>query len=86
MHDDERNVLLTRGRDWFHCGVCFNSLDIFSNMYLSEFYFFCFTAYFQATVQPRPQGFSLKKWVGPWGRGWPRCIRRWVINDALSTL
>ena len=50
MHDDERNVLLTRGRDWFHCGVCFNSLDIFSNMYLSEFYFFCFTAYFQATV------------------------------------
>ena len=49
MHDDERNVLLTRGRDWFHCGVCFNSLDIFSNMYLSEFYFFCFTAYFQAT-------------------------------------
>ena len=50
MHDDERNVLLTRGRDWFHCGVCFNSLDIFSNIYLSEFYFFCFTAYFQATV------------------------------------
>ena len=50
MHDDERNVLLTRGRDWFHCGVCFNSLDIFSNMYLSEFYFFCFTVYFQATV------------------------------------
>ena len=50
MHDDERNVLLTRGRDWFHCGVCFNSLDIFFNMYLSEFYFFCFTAYFQATV------------------------------------
>ena len=50
MHDDERNVLLTRGRDWFHYGVCFNSLDIFSNMYLSEFYFFCFTAYFQATV------------------------------------
>ena len=50
MHDDERNVLLTRGRDWFPCGVCFNSLDIFSNMYLSEFYFFCFTAYFQATV------------------------------------
>ena len=50
MHDDERNVLLTRGRDWFPCGVCFNSLDIFSNMYLSEFYYFCFTAYFQATV------------------------------------
>ena len=50
MHDDERSVLLTRGRDWFPCGVCFNSLDIFSNMYLSEFYFFCFTAYFQATV------------------------------------
>ena len=50
MHDGERNVLLTRGRDWFHCGVCVNSLDIFSNIYLSEFYFFCFTAYFQATV------------------------------------
>ena len=26
-----------------------------------------------APPQPRPQGFSLKKWVGwekPWGRGW----------------
>ena len=26
-----------------------------------------------AIAQPRPQGFSLKKWVGrdgPWGRGW----------------
>ena len=27
--------------------------------------------YFYAQRQPRPQGFSLKKWVGkPWGRGW----------------
>ena len=30
--------------------------------------------YFDTFSQPRPQGFSLKKWVGrekPWGRGWP---------------
>ena len=32
--------------------------------------------------QPRPQGFSLKKWVGrekPWGRGW---AKRFLTNST----
>ena len=44
-------------------------------------------------VQPRPQGFSLKKWVGPgpthflrekpWGRGWNRSWKRRDIHSRL---
>ena len=31
-----------------------------------------YSSHLLSTHQPRPQGFSLKKWVGqkPWGRGW----------------
>ena len=40
--------------------------------------------------QPRPQGLSLKKWVGllrerPWGRGWPLCLYlHMVLFGAIS--
>ena len=51
--------------------------------------------FFSATDQPRPQGFSLKKWVGrpthflrekPWGRGWrlmkkSRMVTNWYVYD-----
>ena len=42
--------------------------------------------YFYAQRQPRPQGFSLKKWVGkPWGRGWLKdTVDRfflWTLTD-----
>ena len=46
------------------------------------------------TPQPRPQGFSLKKWEKPWGRGWPppppdqrllmHCLEyRWLLRVKL---
>ena len=49
---------------------------------------------FEGLAQPRPQGFSLKKWVGwpthfsrekPWGRGWV-WLRSWGLGcESIQT-
>ena len=38
------------------------------------------------STQPRPQGFSLKKWEKPWGRGWdlPPLAHRRDIRDLVT--
>ena len=45
-------------------------------------------AFLYISLQPRPQGFSLKKWEKPWGRGWFLCrpctTRTWI--DQISSL
>ena len=43
--------------------------------------------YFPDSIQPRPQGFSLKKWVGP-GKGWGGAFSRphpFFEGKALGT-